>query len=59
MNDELRPLARFAVAPNGEGGYVLTLEDAAGGVARFSTDEEQLDVLADLIDDALGTASHD
>lgn len=52
-----RTLARFAVeaAP---GGFLLTLEDAAGAVVRFTADEEQMDVLADLIDDALGT-SHD
>ena len=59
MTDDPRTLARFAVAPDGEGGYLLTLEDAAGAAVRFAADEEQLDVLADLIDDALGTASED
>ncbi len=57
MTDDPRTLARFAVAADGAGGYLLTLEDGAGAVVRFAADEEQLDVLADLIDDALGTGS--
>ena len=59
MTDDPRTLARFAVTPDGEGNYVLTLEDGAGAAVRFVADEEQLDVLADLIDDAIGTASQD
>lgn len=59
MTDDPRTLARFAVTADEEGSYVLTLEDAAGAVVRFVADEEQLDVLADLIDDALGTGSRD
>ncbi len=51
-----RRLARFAVEAAG-GDYLLVLEDAAGAVVRFVAEAEQLDVLADLIDDALGTGS--
>ena len=51
-------LARFAVEPVGDV-FMLTLEDAAGAVVRFTASEEQLDVLADLIDDALGTSQAD
>ncbi len=58
MTVDLRALARFGVEPV-DGRYVLTLEDVAGGVSRWAVDEEQLDVLADLIDDALGTGSDD
>ncbi len=58
MTADPRSLSRFAVAPAGEG-FLLTLEDAAGAVIRFAATEEQLDVLADLIDDALGTAAED
>ncbi len=54
MSDAALALNRFAVAPAGDG-FLLTLEDAAGAVVRFTASEEQLDVLADLIDDALGT----
>ena len=55
MSVDPRPLARFAVQAAGDG-FLLTLEDEAGAVVRFSASEEQMDVLADLIDDALGTA---
>ena len=58
MSADPRPLSRFAVEPAGDG-FLLTLEDAAGAVARFTASEEQMDVLADLIDDALGTAEAD
>ena len=51
-----RRLRRFTVESSQDGGAVLVLEDDTGAVHRFSADEEQLDVLADLIDDALGTA---
>ena len=57
MSADPRTLTRFSVTPDGEGGYVLTLEDAAGAAVRFVAAEDQLDVLADLIDDALGTGS--
>ncbi len=55
MTADPRPLNRFAVASAGDG-FLLTMEDAAGGVVRFTATEEQLDVLVDQIDDALGTA---
>ena len=58
MTADPRTLSRFAVEPAGDG-FLLTLADAGGGVVRFSATEEQLDVLADLIDDALGTAAED
>ena len=58
MSADSRTLSRFAVEAAGEG-YLLTLEDAAGAVVRFTASEEQMDVLADLIDDALGTAEAD
>ena len=58
MTDDARTLSRFAVQAV-QAGYLLTLEDAGGAVVRFTATEEQLDVLADLIDDALGTAAED
>lgn len=58
MTADPRSLGRFAVEPAGDG-FLLTLEDGAGAVVRFAATEEQLDVLADLIDDALGTAAGD
>ena len=58
MSADPRTLSRFAVEAVGDG-YLLTLEDAAGAVVRFTASEEQMDVLADLIDDALGTAESD
>lgn len=58
MTADPRTLNRFAVERAGDD-LLLTFEDAAGGVVRFTATEEQLDVLADLIDDALGTAAED
>ena len=58
MTYDPRPLSRFAVEPACEG-FLLTLQDAGGEVVRFAATEEQMDVLADLIDDALGTAADD
>ena len=58
MTLDPRTLSRFAVEPAGEG-FLLTLQDAGGEVVRFTASEEQMDVLADLIDDALGTAADD
>ena len=58
MADDPRILARFSVQSAG-GGRLLVLEDAGGAVVRWSVEDEQLDLLADLIDDALGTACDD
>lgn len=58
MTADPRTLNRFTVEA-AAGGFRLTLEDAAGAVVSFVATEEQLDVLADLIDDALGSASQD
>ena len=58
MSDDVPALTRFAVEPTGDD-FLLTLEDAGGAVVRLTATEEQLDVLADLIDDALGSAQAD
>ena len=58
MTSDPRTLARFSVSREG-GAYRLAFEDGAGATVSFLATEEQLDVLADLIDDALGTASDD
>ena len=58
MSADPRTLARFRIE-GGDDAFLLVLEDASGEAHRFAATDEQLDVLADLIDDALGTASED
>ena len=56
MSTPPRTLNRFRVEVADES-FILVLEDSAGESERFTASAEHLDVLADLIDDALGTAS--
>ena len=58
MTADLKRLARASVEEAGRD-YVLVLTCDDGAVVRLLADDEQLDVLADLIDDALGTATDD
>ncbi|MDQ4059756.1 MAG: hypothetical protein M3145_01425 [Pseudomonadota bacterium] len=54
MADE-RKLARFILSPAGEG-FRLHIEDDGGHVLEITATRDQLDVLADALDDLLLTA---
>jgi len=50
---EAQPLEHLTIEPKG-GGFEMQIEDAAGGALAVTATEEQLDILADRIDDLLG-----
>ena len=48
-----RTLAQFTVTPDGNGDYVLSLEDEDGETTDFTASFDQLDLITEAIDDVL------
>ena len=53
MAKDLRKLARFEVTKTGEDAFTLHIEDEAGELLELSATADQLDVVADALDDIL------
>jgi hypothetical protein len=54
-----RTLSQFTITPNGEGDYVLSLEDDDGETLDFTASYEQLDLIVEAIEDLLDTDEED
>ena len=54
-----RTLAQFTVTPDGNGDYVLSLEDEDGETIDFTASFDQLDLITEAIDDVLDTDEDD
>ncbi|MCW3847037.1 hypothetical protein OF829_07280 [Sphingomonas sp. LB-2] len=48
-----RTLSQFTITPDGNGDYVLSLEDDDGETIDFTASFDQLDLITEAIDDAL------
>jgi hypothetical protein len=53
--DMARTLAQFTITPDGQGDYVLSLEDDDGETLDFTASYEQLDLITEAIDEVLDT----
>ncbi|RYY46368.1 MAG: hypothetical protein EOP59_02920 [Sphingomonadales bacterium] len=54
-----RTLSQFTITPNGEGDYVLSLEDDEGETLDFTASYEQLDLVVEAIEELLDTDEED
>lgn len=54
-----RTLAQFTITPDGNGDYVLSLEDDDGETVDFTASYDQLDLITEAIDDALDEDEED
>lgn len=54
-----RTLSQFTITPNGEGDYVLSLEDDDGETLDFTASYEQLDLVVEAIEELLDTDEED
>jgi hypothetical protein len=54
-----RTLAQFTITPDGQGDYVLSLEDDDGETTDFTASYEQLDLITEAIDEILDTDEQD
>ena len=48
-----RTLAQFTITPDGNGDYVLSLEDDDGETIDFTASVDQLDLITEAIEEAL------
>jgi uncharacterized protein YfaS (alpha-2-macroglobulin family) len=54
-----RTLAQFTITPDGEGDYLLSLEDEDGETIEFTASYEQLDLVSEAIEEQLDTDEED
>lgn len=54
-----RTLSQFTVTPNGDGDYVLSLEDDDGETLDFIATDDQLDLITEAIEEILDTEDGD
>lgn len=54
-----RTLAQFTITPDGQGDYVLSLEDDDGETLDFTASYEQLDLITEAIEEILDTDEED
>ncbi len=54
-----RTLARFTASPAGDGGFTLHIEDDGGETLELAATRDQLDVIADALDDLLADTEED
>ena len=54
-----RTLSQFTITPDGNGDYVLSLEDDDGETVDFTASYDQLDLITEAIDDALDEDEED
>lgn len=54
-----RTLSHFTVTPDGNGEYLITLEDEYGETSKFTADDEQLDAISEAIEEALEAIDED
>ena len=50
-----RTLSQFTITPDGQGDYVLSLEDDDGETLDFTASYEQLDLITEAIEEILDT----
>ena len=50
-----RTLSQFTITPDGQGDYVLSIEDDDGETLDFTASYEQLDLITEAIEDILDT----
>ena len=54
-----RILSHFAIAPNGNGDYLITLDDEQGDTVEFEASYEQLDLVAEALQEQLDSDEED
>ncbi|RYY23570.1 MAG: hypothetical protein EOP62_19660 [Sphingomonadales bacterium] len=54
-----RTLSQFTITPDGNGDYVLSLEDDDGETLDFTASYEQLDLITEAIEEVLDTDEED
>jgi len=54
-----RTLAQFTITPDGNGDYVLSIEDDDGESFDFTASFDQLDLITEAITEALDSAEED
>jgi hypothetical protein len=54
-----RTLSQFTITPDGNGDYVLSLEDDDGETIDFTASFDQLDLITEAIDDVLDDDEED
>ncbi|MES2442071.1 MAG: hypothetical protein V4574_04510 [Pseudomonadota bacterium] len=54
-----RTLAQFTITPDGNGDYVLSLEDDDGDTTDFTASFDQLDLITEAIEEALDQDEED
>lgn len=54
-----RTLSQFTITPDGNGDYVLSLEDDDGETIDFTASFDQLDLITEAIDDVLDEDEED
>jgi len=54
-----RTLSQFTITPDGQGDYVLSLEDDDGETLDFTASYEQLDLITEAIEEILDTDEED
>ena len=54
-----RTLAQFTITPDGNGDYVLSLEDDDGETTDFTASVDQLDLITEAIEEALDQDEED
>ncbi len=54
-----RTLAQFSITPDGNGDYVLNLEDEDGETLEFAASYEQLDLIVEAIEEQLDSDEED
>ena len=54
-----RTLSQFTITPDGNGDYVLSLEDDDGETIDFTASYDQLDLITEAIDEALDDDEED
>ena len=54
-----RTLAQFTITPDGNGDYILHLEDEDGETLEFVASFDQLDLITEAIDDVLDSDEDD
>ncbi|WP_448662362.1 hypothetical protein ACG3SL_17085 [Sphingomonas sp. CJ20] len=54
-----KTLAQFSILPDGEGDYILTLEDEEGETMEFVASYEQLDLIVEAIEEQLDSDEED
>jgi hypothetical protein len=50
-----RTLSQFTITPDGNGDYLLNLEDEEGETIEFTASYDQLDLVTEAIEEALDT----